>query len=255
VLATHSAQHKLLPELVRFAHRLECPTLLVTDGVGSDLDRAEELIDRGLAKVRVLVASLDEDVQRAVVGGGAAEAQAAVQALLNARRERRSTLDVEIGLPWSGGAASSARGVLGWSRQIGADGLRVLPPWKAALVGDPAALEELQREGGAFLRSEGTVYRDIVAMHAAADGQPGLPRAEAELRLRGRRCPVGGQRLELSARSRVSACPFQAPIGEYSEDIRGLWASGGAHQQAIASCGRACAHPELAPDPLFAATR
>lgn len=250
VLAGRRVGEPLAAELVRFAHRLECPVSLVSHGPGLDRAKAAELIDRGLGALRVLVGGVSEDVHRAVVGSELAHAIGAVDAAQAARRDRGAALDIEVGLPWRHPAQSEARAVVGWARQAGADGLRVLPPGRAkALAVDPELLDALVDPSDPFHRTDpGT----LAALHVAAarpDGLPGIPRSEALGSRRLRPCPVGGLRLELSARGRLTCCPFLDPIHPglepASQDLAEAWLQAGPHLSAIRACARMCAHPEL----------
>ncbi len=252
LIATHNARHPYLAELVRFVHRLECDTELVTDGTGLDLDKAEELVDCGLAAARVLVGGMSEDVHRAVVGGSLADATGAVAALLAARKDRGASLDVEIGIPWQEPVQTELRAVIGWARQAGADGFRLVAPWRAErLPMDPELLDGVADEAEPFNRTPGATLDELHAMAAAQDGQPGLARSGLGFRRRSFPCPVGGQRLEITSRGRLSCCPFKTPIGAVADDLERAWAAAGPHLEAIASCERACAHPELAPRPIL----
>lgn len=252
VLAVHAGDHPQLAEVIRFAHRLECSTLLVCDGSGVDLARAEELVDRGLQAVRILVGGVSEEVQRAVVGNSVLEATAAVQAMAEARRDRGAALDLEVGVPWQADADRELRAVLGWARQAGADGLRVLAPWHARdMPADPELLDSLAAAERPFFRTSAAALAELHAMVANQDGEPGLPRRSGPARRRRFRCPVGGQRVEVGALGRVSCCPFKAPIGQLDGRLVDTWASAGPHLEAIAACERACAHPELAPLPIL----
>ncbi len=247
-IATHSGDHPQLAELVRFAHRLECSTLLVTDGTGIDRHRAEELVDRGLQAVRVIVAGLSDEVQSRAVGNSHIEATEAVQAFIEARRDREAELDIEVVVPWLEGAERELRAVLGWARQVGADGLRIIAPWRASdLPADPELLDSIAASERPFFRTSSAALAEIHAMVAEQDGQPGLARKRGPVRRRRFRCPVGGQRVEVGAKGQVSSCPFKEPMGTVEDDLRAVWSGGAAHLDAIASCDRACAHPELAP--------
>jgi hypothetical protein len=252
VLATHSADHSSLIQIVRFAHRLECPTLVVTDGTGIDGTRAEALIDAGLSHIRVLVGGVSDQVHRAVVGNPGPEATTAVQHLIAAKRDRGSPLDIEVGIPWKGPVTEEIRAVVGWARQIGADGMRILAPYTAEdMPANPELLDEIIDSAGAFGRADDAAVEEIHAMVAAQDGEPGLAHRGSPSRRRRWKCPVGGQRLVITATGRVHSCPFKAPIGRWEGDLRHTFAGAGDHLAAIRSCGRACAHPELAPAPIW----
>ena len=70
-------------ELVRFCHRLECPTHLVTSGPVTD-EEAVAMVDRGLGAVTIRVAGLDESTQQAVVGNSLESAANALHAFSTA---------------------------------------------------------------------------------------------------------------------------------------------------------------------------
>lgn len=246
-------------ELVRFAHRLECPTTLWTDGAGIDGRRAMELVDRGLRRLQVVVGGVSAEVHRAVVGGELEAATGAVLAAVAARTDRRARLGVEVVVPWRSPAHTELRAVLGWARQAGADGLRLAAPWRAQGVPlDPELLDALDDAADPFLRLEPDLLPGLDALAAHQDGGPGLLRVHAPAARRRARCPVGGQRLELTARGCLSCCPFQAPIardlgaGDPAVlDLALAWRGAGPHLAAIRACDRACLAPELAPRPLL----
>ena len=84
------AQSGLLPALVRFGNRLECPTHVVTGGPISP-EQAEAMVDWGLSAVTVLVGGIDEVSHRAAVGTRLDEAVATVEAFREARAKRART--------------------------------------------------------------------------------------------------------------------------------------------------------------------
>lgn len=257
IIALRSAARPQTAELVRFAHRLECGTELVTDGSGIDLAKAKELVDRGLARVRVLVGGISPEVHQHVVGGTLDDAVGAVNALVAARTDRQVALDIEVATPWQEPADGELRAVIGWARQAGADGFRLLAPWRAReLPRDPETLDQVEQLAAGFDRTLPGTLLELQAMAAHQDAGPGLDLAHAPARRRRMRCPVGGQRLELTATGRLYSCPFKPPIvaqadADDTRDLRELFAGAGPHLAAIAECGRACVHHELAPRPIL----
>jgi MoaA/NifB/PqqE/SkfB family radical SAM enzyme len=252
VLATHSVDHPCLPGLVRFAHRLECPTLVVTDGSGLDEKRAEALLDAGLSHIRVMVGGVSDQIHRAVVGNSSSDATGAVAQLVSSRRARGRNLDIEVGIPWQGPVTEDLRAIVGWARQIGADGVRILAPYRAErMPANPELLDAVVDEAGDFCRTREAAIREIHAMVASQDGQPGVARSEVEGRRRRWKCPVGGQRLVITAVGRIHSCPFKAPIGRWEGELRDTFSGAGEHLNAVRSCGRACAHVELVPEPIW----
>ena len=253
VLAHARGADPITIEIIRFAHRLDCPTRLETNGDGIDRAAALALVDAGLRAVVVRVGGIHPATHAAVTQGDLAAAQLAARSLVGARRDRGAALDLEIAIPWRGPAASEARAVAEWARQAGADGVRVEAPYRASQVGDPAhdgALDALLAVPAPFGRTPSATGEELRRMAIAADGGPGLPRTRAGHR-RLSRCPIGGQRLELGAEGQLVCCPFHPPIPLGSAALADAWRGADPHLAAIRACDRACAHVELAPAPLL----
>jgi len=249
VWATHTSDHPDVPMLVRFAHRLGCETCLVTDGGGIDEAKAHELLDCGIGAVRLLVGGVSETIQRQTVGNAAVEATSGLAALLKARQERGERLDVEIAIPWVDGVTIEINAVIGWARQAGADGFRIVAPYKAKeLPADPELLDGIIDDNDTFCRNTTTSIEELHTMVAHQDQGPGIAREHS--RRRGR-CPVGGQRVVIGAHRSIYSCPFHPPIGALTDEFASAWALAGDHLSAISGCNRACVHTELAPEPIL----
>ncbi|MFT5686734.1 MAG: MoaA/NifB/PqqE/SkfB family radical SAM enzyme [Myxococcota bacterium] len=250
VIAGQRGDHPELIEIIRFVHRLECPTRLVCDGAGIDDAVALRLVDVGLEAVTVRVGGVSSTAHRSAVGGEVRDASEAVSAFIEAKRYRSATLDIEVLTPWRGRVNEEINAVIGWARQLGCDGFRLTPPWRAAeLPADPEVLDAVEGEAGPFGRTSHAAVVALHAMVAEQDGEAGRTRAEASRqRIPGTgRCPVGGQRLEITENGRLYSCPFHAPI-PLSGELKASWEGGGRpHLKAIAGCGRSCMHVELAP--------
>jgi hypothetical protein len=252
VLAQHNTADERITPLIRFAHRLECHTLLVTDGTGIDDAYAEQLLDVGLASIRVLIGGVSDGVQAETVGNTAAEATRAVASLLSARASRNSSIDIEVAIPWTGPVVTEVAAVVGWARQAGVDGVRILAPLLAnGLPADPELLDKTIDSAGSFCRNSSVSVEEIHAMVAHQDGKPGLAKNNAARRRKKSKCPVGGQRLVVAAAGNVYSCPFHPPIGDLADELSDTLAQGRPHLEAIASCNRVCSHVELAPAPIF----
>jgi hypothetical protein len=224
----------------------------VTAGRGIDKTRAEALVDCGLMGIRVHVGGVSEGVQQSVVGLPAVEATDAVMALLAARESRRAPLDIEVGIPWKGRADEELRAVVGWARQVGVDGFRLIAPYKAAeMPVDAELLDEIAGSSDDFNRTDSATLAEIHAMVVNQDSLPGAPKAHGPVRRRRFSCPVGGQRLEITANGSISSCPFKEPIPMVEGSIDQVWAGARTHLDAIKGCERICAHVELAPQRIW----
>lgn len=234
--------------LVRLAHRLDCPVTLWTDGTGFDAAGAEALLGVGCASVVVTVASLDEEVQREVIGNGVAEATDAIVSLVAARDARAAATGVVLGLPWVRRVEEEARGLVGWAQQAGVDEVLLLPPMQGGQVGPMAEWPQILTRLGVHGLS-GADVRYLTAL-AGEDGHlPGVSRAAADPLARARPCPVVGTRAALDASGVLFSCPFHPPMGSVGDSICEVWKADTEHRSAVRACNRRCRHPALALGP------
>ncbi len=223
VRITAHAGHALLPDLVRFCHRLEMPVTVRTGPDGLSAARAEELLDRGMQLCELVAASL------------AGPGEDAVRALVHARNSRGVPLTVHVHVPISEASAAGARANFEAARGLGADGVVLCPPWQGvslsalARTGVTAALAE-----GWPLQKTSAGAREVLGSMSA--GGPGAPR-------NGGKCEVGGLRLALLPDGSALVCPFKP--GRASGPLADSGADLAAHRDAIRRCDRACGHPEL----------
>jgi|GEM_PF-1919082 len=235
-------------ELVRLAHRLDCPVTIWTDGEGLSGDGASALLDVGCAAVAVTVASLDDDIQQAVVGNGVAEATDALVALVAARAERGATVQVHLVLPWVAGVEAEVRGLVGWAHQVGVDAVVAVPPIRGGCVGPLADWPETLRSLGVWgIGSPEVRYLEALAQESGE--LPGVMRGEADPKARFRPCPVVGTRIGIDAAGTVSSCPFHPPMGPVGDSVRARWTTDTTHRAAVRGCSRRCRHPALALGP------
>ncbi len=249
VVANHLAADPEAVALVRFAHRLECATLLVTDGTGINDAMAEEFVGAGLNGVRVRVGGVSDGIQGRTVGNTATDATGAVTAFVSARSVLSAALDVEVAIPWTDGVTTELTAVVGWAQQAGADGFRIVAPYHASrLPADPELLDGVIDGAEAFCRNGPTGIEELHTMVAHQDGAPGIARQRSRRRFG---CPVAGQRLVIGRRRNVYSCPFQPAVGEFHGNLGDVWSGASEHLQRISECQRACVHAELAPEPIL----
>jgi len=242
-------------ELVRLAHRLDCPVHVWTDGAGLSGEGAGQLVDVGLSGVTVMVGGLDDATQSATVGNTATEATEALVALLAARAETGSRMRVELGLPWLAGVEGEARGVVGWAHQIGVDDVMLVPPSHGGGMA-PVEGHWLQTLSDLGVRGVGRAERSFLALLAVEQGDlPGVARDSAGRGARWRPCPVVGTRMTLTPDGSVGACPFLPPMHREDSPVVEAWAADRSHREAVQACGRRCRHPALALGPGLLGTR
>ena len=189
------ADHRLLCELVRFAHRLECPTSLRTTAFGMSAPRADELVDSGLDAVAVRVAGVT-DATQALLGEKAADTWAAIEVLNAARASRGAKLDISLEVPFGPAPARELRELIDAARRKGVDGVRVAAPWTGG-AWDSGAIDAVAHvlEAAPFLRNG---KGDVDTLRAFRGDAPGVKRGRG-------RCPVASTRLELLPDGSVGA--------------------------------------------------
>ncbi len=230
--------------LVRMAHRLDCPVTVWTDGTGFDAAGAEALLGTGCTSVVVTVASLDDEIQRDVVGNGVTEATDAIVSLVAARDTRAAPTAVVLGLPWARRVEEEARGLVGWAQQAGVNDVVLLPPMQGGQVGPVAEWPEIL-SGLGVKGLSGADVRYLAALAGEDGGLPGVSRSAADPLARARPCPVVGTRAALDASGVLFSCPFHPPMGAVGDSICEVWKVDTDHRAAVRGCSRRCRHPAL----------
>jgi hypothetical protein len=114
---TARVDHAQLPEVVRFASRLELATTLRTAAHGIDRARAADLVAHGLGGWIVMVDDL-------------AAAEVALDAVVAARNETPAQPSVVVEFPVGAAALPGMSACFRWARERGADGARVCPEFR-----------------------------------------------------------------------------------------------------------------------------
>ena len=213
------ADNPLLPEILRFCHRLEMPVTVRTGSRGLTVARAEEWVDRGMAACE-LVSDLDEP------------GEAAVRALVHARHSRAVQFTVVIHASPGG---RPLPGVFQSARDLGADGVVICAPWQGVNLASAARAElDTALKEGWPLQKTSKVARTALAR--LAPGGPGAPRGQGS-------CALGGLRMALVPDGAALVCPFKtgSTLGPLAESGAAL----AEHRASIRRCDRVCGHPEL----------
>lgn len=231
------ADHRLLAEIVRFAHRLECPTSLRTSAAGMTQARADELVDCGLEQVYVRVAGVSEEAQAAVLGETVTDTRRAIAALQAARHSRGAALDIVLEAPFHARSARELRALYEEARTVGVDGVRVAAPWQGGPF-DAGALDALAWVAGQAGPFNRTAPALAAALGKMGGGGPGARRDVGA-------CPVGALQVELLPDGSVRSCPFKGDTTRVGDAMAPAWQALAAHREAIRRCDRACAHPQL----------
>lgn len=211
-------------DLVRFCHRLECPTHLVTAGPVSD-EEAVAFLDRGLGAVTVRVAGLDEPTQQAVVGNSLESAANALYAFSTARGQRSRSLGILVNVPAHPTNLDSLEAISGWALQSGAD---------RVVLGLPAGEEALA--------AEVSQVWDATSLEI-----PGPLRSVLE----GKKPQAQPLRVVLGGDGQLRVSDDTAALGSWQEkDPAALWASGGQQIEQALGSKRPFDEVELLPEVL-----
>lgn len=231
-------QNPMLAHLVRFAWRLECPTVLRTCASGLDEDTADLLVDSGLQQLHLRVAGRSEAVQQAICGESVADVDRALGVFLEARKFRDYKLPVIIEIPFNVQSALDAPAVVRWAREQGVDGVRIAPPYEGPAFEERfAVMMDLLKLDAPLNRTPRAALAALQQMRSN-DG-PGIPRRSGH-------CPVASLRLEVGPDGQLSACPFHGGTTKYSGSMPDAWEALQEHHAKIRACPRECHHVELA---------
>lgn len=226
-VTVYAGQHGASPlacELIRFAHRLDCPTRLICNGEGLDDLAANELLHAGLQAVRI---EIEHHSDAAAV---------AARSMRAAALQQRAVLDVEVAMVWSASVVDDFETIVDWSRREGCDGVRVIAPWHGSRAAPPStSLRQWLETEGPLNRSEQGVLETLSEMSTQGEPQPGTRKQSGE------RCRIAHRRIERNAAGDVRCCPFKDPFQE-AETLDVQWQQGRTHLQAIATCERSCSH-------------
>jgi hypothetical protein len=215
------SDHKLLAEMVRFAHRLECPTTLRTDARVL-AHRADELVDCGLDRV---IIRRDDDLSLSD----------AIQSCLDARISRKAALEIRVELPFVPRTAAELRAASDAAVRAGADGVELAIPWSGGPFAQPTVDSALALRSATNGRTTKEVFDILPRMDGAG---PGAPRQRGS-------CGVGTARVELLPDGSLRCCPFKADTVRLGDAMAPAWAAMAAHRSAVQRCDRVCGHPEL----------
>ncbi len=218
---TAGAEIELAMDLVRLAHRLECPTHLVTTGPVSG-EQALELIDRGLGAITFRVGGLDNRTHQLVFPGELDAVTASLSAFSTARALRNRVVVVQVNLTAHGENVSTLGAMAGWARQAGADDVSL-----GLLLGSPVPKGLLE------------------AMQALPDVE--FPSALARF-VRGEAMEKSGARVGLCCNGDLVASLAMAPLGNVQEaPPKALWSRSQSEVQAAIRDKRSFDEVELLP--------
>lgn len=235
VWAMENGASEKVAQILRFAHRLDCFTLVMVNGEGFDKESVLQLLRSGVDEIWFLFGGVSQQVHQEVTGLDVDQTTQTLQWFLNARAESRDEFrsKICIGVPWIYEAPKEMSAIRNWGQELGVDKIQVLLPYY-----------------GAELASE-TIPNHPKLSSLLAKALHGFEREEKSPKLPGWRkqvpgfCPIGNTRLEIGAKGQVCSCPFKAPVTWEREDMSALWQKLSAHRGEILRCKQMCWHPEL----------
>ena len=126
--AIEQASDPLIPLLIRFAHRLECPTILYSDGSSITEQQIVSWFSNGLDTVIFGMAGISQQTHQNLMGNDIEEVTAAIALLAQLRLQHSSKTTIEIWMPWAGDSPSEAHAVWCWAMERGVDAFRIVVP-------------------------------------------------------------------------------------------------------------------------------
>jgi hypothetical protein len=225
ILAYEHGGEPQVSTLLKFAHRLDCPTKVVLNGDGITSQAASSLIHSGVDEICLVVGGLSSKLHHEVTGCDIDETTKAINLLLNAR-DGFST-KITIVLPWVNGVPREYPAVSDWAKEIGVDQVRPEVPFYGADLSE----EEIPNQPRL-----NSILRRLKAETKRVPGWKKHSRLP---------CPIGVTRLEVSKNGRICSCPFKRPENWDKEDFNDLWNKLDHHRQEIRNCPRECWHSEL----------
>jgi|GEM_PF-3866075 len=214
--------------LLRFAHRLGCPTEVLLNGAAIDESIAQQLLFTGVDSVWMLFGGVSAEVHYATTGVAIEESTQSIQHLIQTRNDTEG-LQVQLGLliPWKKETPSQASAVKDWALELGVDTVQPHFPY----MGSQMSKEPLPNH------QHLSKWLNVILQDDSS--KPGWKRRYPWS------CPVGQNRLEVSKYGRVCSCPHKTPILWKKGSLKEVWSNLGDHRQEIHQCDRVCLHRDL----------
>ena len=230
VWAMENGSLEKVSQIIRFAHRLGCPTMIMINGKGFDQESVFRLLRSGVGEIWFRFGGLSQQVHKDVTGLDIDETTQTLQWFLQQRKGFDSKIC--IGVPWIGEAPKEMSAVRNWGQEIGIDKIEaVLPYYGSALASE--AIPGFPKLSSILERALQGGERNMQL--------PGWKK-QAPFPMS---CPIGNTRLEIGSKGQVCACPFKKPVKWEEDDLESLWKKLSFHRREIIRCKRMCWHSEL----------
>ena len=225
VVAGNAGADPDVAEILRFAHRVGCPTELVISGITLDTESLSRIFLSGVDTILLPIGGVSSKVHDVVVGIPISESTETLQQLL--RMKSGTNTSIVVLLPWVGDTPLEANAIREWTRELGVDQVQIQVPYKGRDMSDET------------IPHHPHLSKMLLSVLRDAQDAPGWKRHQPWS------CPVGQQRLEISKVGRVCACPFKQPVMWNREALTDLWDRLEPHRKEISNCDRICLHREL----------
>ena len=219
----HSAK---IAELLRFAHRLDCPTKIVLTGENCTRESISRLLHSGVDEIWMIFGGLSHQVHEEVTALNIEDSVRILHLLLEERAESKTKICIAV--PWVREAPKEMSALRDWAMELGVDKVQVHIPYFGADI----ASKTIPNHPRLSAILEKTLWE-------RNDRQPGWKKQQPLP------CPVGNRRLEIASNGRVCSCPFKTPVEWKDESFVQLWKKLSSHRKEISHCKRMCWHPEL----------
>ena len=225
LIALENADDPDVAAILRFAHRLGCPTEVVLNGRKLQSKTVDALLDSGVDVIWVPIGGLSQENHYAQSKVAIEESNDLLYDLV--QRSKETSTQIGIAIPWSGESPNEAAAIRDWSKEIGVSLVQIALPYFGKDMSDHSLPDH--KHLSSLLKK---VLND-------KSTKPGWKRLHPWV------CPVGNLRLEISKNGRVCSCPFKTPVLWEKETFGELWKKLEPHRQQVNQCSRVCLHKEL----------
>ena len=128
IFAENHASNNDISNLLRFSHRLNCPTELTLSGDDLELPHIECLIQTGVDWIWLPIGGVSAQTHEQATGVSIEQSTYVLHQLLKLRQETHTKIGILI--PWSGTTPSESTAIRSWGEELGVDCILVRNPNK-----------------------------------------------------------------------------------------------------------------------------
>ena len=203
IIALGDGSKVSVARLLKFAHRLDCPTKVVLDGRGMTEDVVKELVYSGVSEISIVFGGISSKEHKANTG---LDIEVSTEVLMMFLKHRAdSSTKITIELHRQEGGRGERQAIQDWASEIGVD--EVYAATGATYVNTSGANKSSSFIGQAVRRFSTSVGNRYLGWN----------------NLWGTNCLFGGTRLEITETGQASCCPMRSPVPIKDRSIAQVW--------------------------------